>query len=179
MGKVQGPLWLLFCWKICQSQWQREGGKSNGFMGDRGRKIMKTFTFENETVQDEQGQQLQRSKKENIDEVMDKSEEYFSQKRNEAEVMKASLLEKRVQGSNELFEDFYTDLLLLVKSCGFCADDQDKLVRNAIALRAKDKEVRERGLDKGSQLTLDQACDIATRFKASRKAFDNTRKIQL
>jgi hypothetical protein len=132
---------FVFAGRFSKATGEEKVGNFMSFMGDRGREIFRTFTFENETVRNAAGQEEERSKRHNLQEVMRKFEEYFSRKRNE--VMGASLLEKRVQQPNERFEDFYTDLLLLVKSCGFCENDSTKLVRNAIALRARDKEVRE------------------------------------
>lgn len=80
------------------------------------------------------------------------------------------MLEKRAQQTDEKFEDFYTDLLLIVKSVGFCEADKQKLVRNAIALHSADKEVRTKCLEKGSELTLQEAVDLGRRYDASKVA---------
>ena len=135
------------------------------FVGDRGREVFKTFTFN--TVQERvNDQDLQVNEKHKLDVVLKRFEDHFSSRKNE--VLSASLLEKRVQLATESFDDFYNDLLLLSKSVGVCEADRLKLVRNAIALRSADKEVRSKCLEKGSALTLQEACDISRRCEASK-----------
>ena len=69
------------------------------------------------------------------------------------------------QGQSESFEDFVTELILLVKDCGF--DKPDEMVRDRIVYGTNSKHVRQKLIIKGSELTLDIAVDIARTYEIS------------
>jgi len=73
---------------------------------------------------------------------------------------------KKIWGANEPFEQFVTDLRLLVKHCANA--NSDELVRDCIDFGIHSTTVREKLLSIGSELTLDKAVDIAQLHKVAK-----------
>lgn len=65
---------------------------------------------------------------------------------------------EKVQGANEPFEQFLTDLRLLVKDCNYA--NNEEMVRDRVVFGIHSPKVREKLLNVGSDLTLDRAIDI-------------------
>lgn len=65
---------------------------------------------------------------------------------------------EKVQGVSEPFEQFVTDLSLLVKDCNYANSEE---IRDCVVFRIHLPIVREKLLNVGSDLTLDKAIDIA------------------
>jgi hypothetical protein len=65
----------------------------------------------------------------------------------------------KVQGARKSFEQFVTELRLLVKDCDYA--NKDEMVRDRIVFRIHSPRVREKLLNVGSELMLDKAIDIA------------------
>ena len=65
----------------------------------------------------------------------------------------------RVQQAGESFEQFLTELKLLVKDCGYA--DPDEMVRDRVVIGCYSSKAREKLIDEGSDLILEKAIDIA------------------
>ena len=65
----------------------------------------------------------------------------------------------RVQQAGESFEQFLTELKLLVKDCGYA--DPDEMVRDRVVIGCYSSKAREKLIHEGSDLTLEKAIDIA------------------
>lgn len=66
---------------------------------------------------------------------------------------------EKVQGASEPFEQFVTDLKLLVQDCNYA--NSEEMIRDRIVFRIHSPRVREKLLNVGSDLTLEKAVDIA------------------
>ena len=81
-------------------------------------------------------------------------------------LMAAVKFDRRRQLQGETFDSFVTDLKLLAR--GLDMTETDKLIRNAIACKSLDEQVRQRCLEKSKNLTLETAIDIGRMFDATR-----------
>ena len=72
---------------------------------------------------------------------------------------------KKVQQESEPFEQFLTELKLLVKDCRY--KDQDEMVRDRVVIGCRSQKVREKLIQEGSKLTVEQAIDIARSHELS------------
>ena len=70
-----------------------------------------------------------------------------------------SKFHQKVQQEGESFEQFLTDLKLLVKDCGY--GDPDEMVRDRVVIGCHSTKTREKLIQEGSDLTLEKAIDIA------------------
>lgn len=66
---------------------------------------------------------------------------------------------EKTQGATEPFEQFVTELRLLVKDCGYT--NGEEMVRDRIVFGINSPKIREKLLNVGSDLRLDKAIDIA------------------
>ncbi len=66
---------------------------------------------------------------------------------------------EKVQGEREPFEQFVTDLRLLIKDCSYA--NSDEMIRDRIVFGIHSPKVREKLLNVGSELTLEKAIDVA------------------
>lgn len=66
---------------------------------------------------------------------------------------------EKVQGEHEPFEEFMTDLRLLVKDCNYA--NSDEMILDRIVFGIHSPKVRENLLNAGSELTLEKAIDVA------------------
>ena len=66
---------------------------------------------------------------------------------------------QKVQQEGESFEQFLTDLKLLVKDCGY--GDPDEMVQDRVVIGCHSTKTREKLIQEGSDLTLEKAIDIA------------------
>ena len=66
---------------------------------------------------------------------------------------------QKVQQEGESFEQFLTDLKLLVKDCGY--GDPGEMVRDRVVIGWHSTKTREKLIQDGSDLTLKKAIDIA------------------
>lgn len=67
--------------------------------------------------------------------------------------------DEKLQGEHEQFEQFVTELKLLVKDCGY--PNSEEMVRDRIVFATNSPYVRDKLLSQGAELTLDKAIDIA------------------
>uniref|UniRef100_A0A3P9K9H2 Gypsy retrotransposon integrase-like protein 1 n=1 Tax=Oryzias latipes TaxID=8090 RepID=A0A3P9K9H2_ORYLA len=87
----------------------------------------------------------------------DKYTEYITPKANP--IYARYKFHQQMQGEHETFEQFVTELKLLVKDCGY--PNSDEMVRDRIVFGTNSPSVREKLLNQGAELTLDKAIDIA------------------
>ena len=67
----------------------------------------------------------------------------------------------KMEGESESFEQFITELKLLVKDCIYPNDFSDEMVRDHIVFATNSTQLREKLLSQGADLTLEKAIDIA------------------
>ena len=72
----------------------------------------------------------------------------------------------RVQKDTDTFEEYLTDLKMLVKDCDYATPDE--MVRNAIVFGTKDHKVREKCINEGSHLTLEKAVNFGRTLELSK-----------
>lgn len=99
------------------------------------------------------------------DKVVNAFERHIAPKRNV--VVERFIFNKRVQELNESFDNFYTDLKKLVKSCEF-GDQADSVVRDRIVLGIADTGLQERLLREGN-LSLTKAAEICRAAELSKR----------
>lgn len=71
----------------------------------------------------------------------------------------------RMQKETETFDQYVTDLKLLVKDCNF--GNSDEMVRDRIVIGIRNSKIREKLINIGSELTLEKALDIARTHELS------------
>lgn len=114
------------------------------WVGEKGRDIYNTWT-------------LTEDERKTLNAYYDRYEAYVMPKTNF--IFSRYKFNERVQGLNEPFEQFVTDLKLLVKDCNYA--NSEEMVRDRIVFGIHSPRVREKLLSVGSDLTLDKAIDIA------------------
>ena len=67
----------------------------------------------------------------------------------------------RVQGPNEAADQFSTDVKLSVKDCGYPSTIEDEMVRDRLVYGTNSQNVREKFINRDSDLNLKSAIDIA------------------
>ncbi|CAC5375554.1 unnamed protein product [Mytilus coruscus] len=72
----------------------------------------------------------------------------------------------RVQKDIDTFEEYLTDLKILVKDCGYATPEE--MVRDAIVFGTKDHKVREKCITEGSELSLEKAINFARTYELSK-----------
>ena len=75
------------------------------------------------------------------------------------------MFSRRKQAADKRFDQFVTDLKILVKDCGL--KEEDRMVRDAIVLRSYHPQVQEKCLDEGDKLTLEKAIQIGQNHETS------------
>ena len=72
------------------------------------------------------------------------------------------------------FQQFVTELKLLVKDCGYTQPEE--MVRDRIVIGCKSQKVRERLIEQGSDLSLTKAIEIGLTMELSRTQLDTFRE---
>ncbi len=126
------------------------------YIGDKGREIYQTFTWAAVV-------QGQPEEYETIIGVTAKYDLYVAPKKNQ--IRSTVIFNRRRQEQSERFDNFVTDLKLLVRECGYT--EPDRMLRDAIVLRAVHDTVREKCLEIGDELTLDRAIQIGQNYETS------------
>ncbi|XP_053374212.1 uncharacterized protein K02A2.6-like [Mercenaria mercenaria] len=122
------------------------------WVGEKGRDIYSTWTLSNDD-------------KKKLEPHLTKLEEYCEPKSNV--IYSRYLLKSRVQKQDETFEQFVTDLKLLIRDCGYPEDRYDETVRDHIVFGVKSHKIRESLIRKGSDLKLQDCLDIARTHEIS------------
>ena len=124
------------------------------WVGVKGRNIYSTWKLTND-------------QKKSISEHYKKFESYCKPKSNK--IYSRYIFRSRVQESKEPFEQFVTDLKLLIKECGYDESVHDDMIRDHIVFGIKSTKVREKLINEGDDLTLDKCMNIARTYELSQK----------
>ena len=129
------------------------------YIGDKGKEIYTTFTIRPAAG----GQPAERDM---LEGVFTKYRTYVAPRYDQLRA--TFIFNQRKQGATERFDSFATDLKLLIKDCGNF--EEDRLLRDAIALQASHEEVREKCLDEGDTLTVEKAIQIGQNYETSQES---------
>ena len=122
------------------------------WVGNKGRDIYSTWN-------------LQQSESKLLKTYYDKFENYVKPKSNKLYVhYKCS---QRRQTETETFEQFVTDLRILIKDCEY--QQKDEMLRDQIVFTVRSPKIREKIINEGSDLTLEKAIDIARTYELSKQ----------
>ena len=133
------------------------------YMGDKGRETYNTFIFAPAQAAEGENPAVP-AENETLQGVWGKFDNYFEPRTNN---IRATVnFNNRRQGPTEKFDNFVTDLKILVKDCGYV--EEERMVRDAIVLRSFHEPVKEKCLDKGDALTLDGAIEIGRNYEAAK-----------
>ena len=132
-----------------------EAAKCNYLMlwtGDKGREIFSTW---NVTEAD----------KKKLDTYFTGFEEYCKPKTNN--IYNRYRFKSRRQQDGESFEQFVTELKLLIRDCSYPLDIVDDLIRDHIVFGIQSNEIREKLIREGSDMSLDKCIDLARTHELS------------
>jgi hypothetical protein len=135
-----------------------EKAKVNYFMtyiGDKGREVYETFTWTPAAAEGEADEQ------DTLQGVYTKYANYVAPKTNQ--IRATITFNGRKQIETETFDNFVTDLKILVKDCGY--QDEERMIRDCIVLRSFHEKVKEKCVDEGDALTLDKAIEIGRNYE--------------
>ena len=122
------------------------------WIGEKGRDIYNTWELTDE----------QRKK---LDILYAKFKEYITPRSNK--VFSRFKFNQHVQQEGESFDQFVTELKLLVKDCGYT--EPEEMVRDRIVFGCQSKDLREKLIEKGSTLTLVSTLEITDAHLLSRE----------
>ena len=106
------------------------------YVGDKGREVYETFDWT-------PAAEGQAREQDTLEGVYTKFAHHVDSKTNR---IRATVeFNRRKQGENEKFDNFVTDLKILVKDCGYLEDD--RMVRDCIVLRSYNETVQEKCID--------------------------------
>ena len=132
------------------------------WVGEKGRDIRNTWTLTTEEAKQ-------------LETFYNKFEAYVTPKSNE--VFARYKFHERTQAEGEPFENFVTDLKLLAKDCNFA--ENDKMIRDRIVFGLNSSQIREKLINKGSDLTLEKAISTAQSFEMSQQQLKRMEKAEV
>ena len=97
-------------------------------------------------------------------EIIDKFEHYAVGEVNET--FERYVFHKRVQSEGETFEQFESDLRVLIKTCSFCENCVESVVRDRIVLGIRNPDIRQELLKK-RKLTLAECVDTCRAMESA------------
>ena len=131
---------------------EEQGNYLMTFIGDKGREVNFTFTF---PPGDDQ----------KLEPMCAKYRGYVDPRHDQ---LTATVhFNRRKRGPNEKFDNFVTDLKLLVKFCGYA--DGGRMVRDALILCSYHAAVQEKCLDEGNKLRLESVIKIGQSQETSQE----------
>ncbi|KAL6471840.1 hypothetical protein MHYP_G00204900 [Metynnis hypsauchen] len=122
------------------------------WVGEKGRDVFNTWT-------------LTADERKLLTTYYDRFETYVTPKANP--IFARYKFHEKIQGNSESFDQFLTELRLLVKDCGY--PNGDEMVRDRIVFGINSPRIREKLLCYGSGLTLENAIDIARSHELSQQ----------
>ena len=114
------------------------------WIGEKGRDVYSTWT-------------LTADERKSLEVLYEKFKSYVEPKSNV--LFSRYKFQSRVQGEDEMCEQFVIALKVLVKDCAYSKPDE--MLRDRIVFGTNSPKIREKLINKGSELTLEQAIDIA------------------
>ena len=124
------------------------------YIGDKGREIYEAFPWTAATDDTP-------AENATLEGVYTKYTQYVAPMKNHIRAMVS--FNRRKQDAGERFDNFVTDLRILVKDCSYV--EEKRMLRDAIVLRSSHAAVREKCLEKGDDLTLDVAIGIGQNYE--------------
>ena len=121
------------------------------WVGEKGRKIYQTWEMSDD-------------EKKLLKSYTDNFEKYVKPRSNI--VYNRYRFSSRIQNDDETFDQFVTDLQILVKDCSY--DKPDEMVRDRVVFGVRNNKVREKFINIGSDLTLEKTLDIARAYEISK-----------
>lgn len=121
------------------------------WVGEKGRKIYQTWDM---TEDDKKS--LQKYKDNFIKYVKPRTNTVYNRYK----------FSSRTQNEGESFEQFVTDLQILVKDCQY--DKPDEMVRDRIVFGVRNSKVREKFINVGLELTLEKTLELARTYEISK-----------
>lgn len=131
---------------------KQQAGWLGTWIGKQGREVYKTLTWAE-------------GEKEDPSKVLDKFANYIRRHKNKR--VARHRFKQRKQGPTESFDNFAKDLRIILMDCEY-ADSDDMLI-DAIIAGVREKRVQERLLEKGEDLILCKAIEIAQQHESSVK----------
>ena len=122
--------------------------------GEKGRSIYSTWN-------------LNADQKKLLEEHFKRFKSYCKPKSNK--IYSRYVFKSRVQEADEPFEQFVTDLKLLIKECGYDETVHDYMIRDHIVFGIKSSKVREKMINEGDDLTLEKCMNLARTHELSKK----------
>lgn len=122
--------------------------------GEKGREIFSTWDVSADA-------------KKKIQTYMDGFEAYCRPKTNL--IYNRYKFKSRTQHDGETFEQFVTELRLLMRDCNYPVNMQDDLIRDHIVFGIRSNEIREKLIREGSELKLEKCIDIARTHELSQE----------
>ncbi|XP_045182664.2 uncharacterized protein K02A2.6-like [Mercenaria mercenaria] len=132
-----------------------EAEKCNYLMlwsGDHGRQLYSTWKISDE-------------EKNSLDTYFNNFEQYCQPKSNR--IYARYRFRSRTQQEGEMFEQYVTDLKVLLRDCGYPVEMNEDLVRDQIVFGIRSQKIREKLINEGSDLTLQKTLDIARTVEMS------------
>lgn len=114
------------------------------WVGDKGRNIFATWNLDEDD-------------RKKLSVHYEKFEEYVKPRTNV--IYNRYRFQTRIQADTETFDQFVTELKLMVRDCNY--DKGEEMVRDRIVIGVKSHKIREKLINVGSDLTLQKALDIA------------------
>lgn len=131
------------------------------YIGANGRDIYQTFQWQ--PARTGTNGEAVPAENETLEGVYNKYETYVKPKKNE---IRATVnFHRRKQMEGEKFDSFVTDLKLLIKDCNY--QEEERMLRDAIVVKALSQIVREKCLNEGDTLTLAKAIQIGQNFEVA------------
>ena len=131
------------------------------YIGDKGRDIYQIFQWQPART-GANGEAIP-ADNETLEGVYSKYEVYVKPKKNEIRATVNFHRRKPMEG--EKLDSFVTDLKLLIKDCNY--QEEERMLRDAIAVKSVNQRVREKCLNEGDSLTLAKAIQIGQNFEVA------------
>ncbi|XP_052783396.1 uncharacterized protein K02A2.6-like isoform X1 [Mya arenaria] len=90
------------------------------------------------------------------------------------------IFKMKIQKDGESFEQFVTDLRLLIKECDYPEDILDDMIRDHIVFGVRSVKLREKFISEGNGLTLQKSLDIARTYELTKshiQQMDNNKSV--
>ena len=146
---------LMFAWPLLKITEEQKNSLSALWIGPKGHDIFNSYT-------------LDENLKKEIKGCYSIFEDYVKPKSNP--VFARYKFHTRMQ-ADESFDDFFTDLKLLVHECTYKAEDVDEFVRDRIVCGISNSHVRQKLLSEGGDLTLTKTVNIVRTYEATKNSW--------
>ena len=150
--RFQNHVSFVFAGPLATQTPRQKAGWLGTWIGEQGREVYKTLQWED-------------GEKDDPDRVLAKFASYIRPRKNKR--IAHHRFKKRCQSSEEAFDHYVKDLRILLMDCEYT--DPDDMLLDQIIDGVKATKVQERLLDRGEDLTLAKALEIAQQFELSQQ----------